>query len=130
MTKYENQIPTSMNMSLKAMLSMLRDSLKSGQERRPMSHIPIVKSEFSKTVTIDDHPQVTWFGHSAFLLEIEGARLLLIPCWVTVHRRYPGWGRSATTLICQPSQKIFRHWMPSFYLMITMIIWIIPRFGG
>lgn len=79
MTKYENQIPTSMNMSLKAMLSMLRDSLKSGQERRPLSDIPIVKSEFSKTVNADNHPQVTWFGHSAFLLEMEGTRLLFDP---------------------------------------------------
>ncbi|MGF9695956.1 MBL fold metallo-hydrolase [Paenibacillus sp. MABNR03] len=104
MKKYENQIPTSMGMNLKAMLSMLRDSLKGSQERRPVSNIPMVKSEFAQTLNPADDPQVTWFGHSAFLLELEGYRLLFDP--MLGHRPSPvswaGTKRYTTDLPIEP----------------------------
>ncbi|GGH53003.1 membrane protein [Paenibacillus silvae] len=79
MTKYENQIPTTAGMDMKSLTSILRDSLRKNVERRPSGSIPVERylqasaSEFSKL------SQVTWFGHSAFLLEIEGHRLLFDP---------------------------------------------------
>ncbi|OZQ59723.1 MBL fold metallo-hydrolase, partial [Paenibacillus taichungensis] len=79
MTKYENQIPTAAGMSFSSLVSMLRDSMRRSIERRPASSIPVEKYEPAESLNISDNPQVTWFGHSAFLLEIEGHRLLFDP---------------------------------------------------
>lgn len=79
MTKYENQIPTSAGMSFNSLISMLRDSIRGSAERRPAANMPIVKCEPAESLNASDNPQVTWFGHSAFLLEMEGRRLLFDP---------------------------------------------------
>lgn len=75
MKKYENQIPTFMNMNLKSMISMMKDSISSKSIRRPSS--PIQVENFVEGTT--SHSRVTWFGHSAFLLELEGKRLFFDP---------------------------------------------------
>lgn len=79
MTKYENQVPTSASMSFSSLVSMLKDSMRRSIERRPAGDIPVEKYEPAESLHVSDHPQVTWFGHSAFLLEIEGHRLLFDP---------------------------------------------------
>ncbi|PYE50310.1 MBL fold metallo-hydrolase [Paenibacillus barcinonensis] len=79
MTKYENQIPTSAGMSIKSLTSILRDSLRKNVERRPSGSIPVERYSHPITSEASKHPQVTWFGHSAFLLEIEAHRLLFDP---------------------------------------------------
>ncbi|SDX86903.1 MBL fold metallo-hydrolase [Paenibacillus sp. CF384] len=76
--KFVNAIETKMDMSFKAIVSMLRDQFKGSPNRQPAQAIPY------KKLTLPAQPQaegiqVTWFGHSAFLLEIEGKRLLFDP---------------------------------------------------
>lgn len=78
MTKYENQIPTTAGMSIKSLTSMLRDSMRRQVERRPLNNIPMENYQATSTIDVSDS-QVTWFGHSAFLLEMEGHRLLFDP---------------------------------------------------
>lgn len=75
MKKFENQIPTSMDMNLKSMISMMKDSVTSKTIRRPSG--PIQVENFVEGTS--SHPRVTWFGHSAFLLELEGKRLFFDP---------------------------------------------------
>ncbi len=77
MTKYENQIATPMNMGFKALISMLRDSMTGGALRRPAGVLPVeaLQPAFADPIA----SRATWFGHSAFLLEIEGRRLLFDP---------------------------------------------------
>lgn len=79
MTKYENQLPTSAGMNFKSLISILRDSMRGNVERRPAGVMPMEICEPAETFSASDNPQVTWFGHSAFLLEIEGHRLLFDP---------------------------------------------------
>ncbi|WP_366296184.1 MBL fold metallo-hydrolase [Paenibacillus sp. AN1007] len=79
MTKYENQIPTSAGMGIKSLTSILRDSMRRHAERRPSENIPMKRYQTASVLEASDQPQVTWFGHSAFLLEIEGHRLLFDP---------------------------------------------------
>ncbi|MCM3132402.1 MBL fold metallo-hydrolase [Paenibacillus polysaccharolyticus] len=79
MTKYENQIPTTAGMSIKSLTSILRDSMRRHVERRPSGNIPMEHYQIATTEGVAEHSQVTWFGHSAFLLEIEGHRLLFDP---------------------------------------------------
>ncbi|WP_227013660.1 MBL fold metallo-hydrolase [Paenibacillus psychroresistens] len=79
MKKYENQIPTDMSMSLTTIFSLLRDSLKGRAKRNPAANIDVGTFRLADTITVQHAARVTWFGHSAFLLEIEGKRLLFDP---------------------------------------------------
>jgi hypothetical protein len=79
MNKFENQIPTAMNMSLKSMIGMLRDSVTGRASRKPSDAIEVEALQAVETTMNPDISQVTWFGHSAFLLVIEGKRLLFDP---------------------------------------------------
>src|SRR4051812_19074047 len=79
MKKYINQLPTAMNMDLKSIISMLRDSVTGGANRRPSAAIHVKAFQPAAAISIFDDPRVTWFGHSAFFLEIEGKRILFDP---------------------------------------------------
>lgn len=79
MKKYENQIPTTMSTGWKSTISMLKDALKKDTERRPRTEIEVQTYKPSNALPETHAPQVTWFGHSAFLLEIEGKRLFFDP---------------------------------------------------
>ncbi|REE56426.1 L-ascorbate metabolism protein UlaG (beta-lactamase superfamily) [Paenibacillus taihuensis] len=76
--KYVNSIPTNMGMSVKSITGMLRDTVRGNPKRNPAQPIPFKRASFQAQPTAD-RPQVTWFGHSAFLLELEGRRLLFDP---------------------------------------------------
>lgn len=78
MKKYENQIPTAMNMGIKSMISMMKDSFKS-TNLRPTTPFPVEAFRAAERQATSKEARVTWFGHSAFLLEIEGKRLLFDP---------------------------------------------------
>ncbi|MDF2723399.1 MAG: hypothetical protein K0Q59_3074 [Paenibacillus sp.] len=80
MGKYENETPTSMSMNMKTVVGMLKEYMKSGTQRRPAAAaIPVVEFRATDEALRADAAQVTWFGHSAFLLELEGKRLLFDP---------------------------------------------------
>ncbi|MEO2259301.1 MBL fold metallo-hydrolase [Paenibacillus amylolyticus] len=104
MTKYENQLPTSAGMNFKSLISILRDSMRGNVERRPSGTMPMEICELAEIFSASDNPQVTWFGHSAFLLEIEGHRLLFDP--MLSNRPSPvswvGTKRYSTNLPIQP----------------------------
>ncbi|QHT58848.1 hypothetical protein GXP70_01860 [Paenibacillus lycopersici] len=76
--KYENLVPTSMGAGFRSTVSMLRDALRKDARRRPPGPIPVVPLSPSAE-TPEDGVRATWFGHSAFLLELEGKRLLFDP---------------------------------------------------
>ncbi|MBP3965979.1 MBL fold metallo-hydrolase [Paenibacillus lignilyticus] len=76
--KFVNAIETKMDMSFKAIVSMLRDQFKGSPNRQPAQAIPYKKLALPARPQAEG-VQVTWFGHSAFLLEIEGKRLLFDP---------------------------------------------------
>ena len=78
MKKFENQIPTPMNMGVKSIASMLKDAFTTAN-RRPAAAISVKSFQQDQSDTVSRPSQVTWFGHSAFYLEIEGKRLLFDP---------------------------------------------------
>lgn len=79
MQKYENRPPTPMHVSWKSMLNTIRDSLKGRANRRPDLALPVTALKEVGAAAPGDIPRVTWFGHSAVLLELEGKRLLFDP---------------------------------------------------
>ncbi|MDF2683242.1 MAG: hypothetical protein K0R47_4432 [Brevibacillus sp.] len=79
MRKYENQIPTDMRMGLTKIFSLLRDTLLTRGKLNPAADIDVEFFRLADAITVPDATRVTWFGHSAFLLEIESKRLLFDP---------------------------------------------------
>ncbi|CAM2878814.1 MBL fold metallo-hydrolase [Paenibacillus sediminis] len=76
--KFVNQITTSsMDNNFSTTLSLLKEYIKGNPNSKPHGSIPIERpgTAFHK----DDKTKITWFGHSALLLEMEGKILLLDP---------------------------------------------------
>lgn len=86
--KFVNQIPTSMSMGLRSFMSIIRDQMKRGTHRKPAK--PLVPEHLR--VTEAGQPKITWFGHSAFLLQINGKNLLFDPMFGRSPSPFPALG--------------------------------------
>lgn len=86
--KFVNQLPTAWDTSFNSMVSMLKDFVKGNPNRKPKTHIPMATfkpfpNEAGKET------KLTWFGHSAFLLEIEGKSILFDPMFGKAPTPFP-----------------------------------------
>ena len=73
--KYINQIHTDVSFKPKDIIGLMTDYFKMKTKLRPIKNLPIVLSEKNNKSL----ESITWFGHSASLLKIEGKTLLLDP---------------------------------------------------
>lgn len=89
--KYANQIPTPMGMDLKTTASLLRDFIKGNPKTKPTDVLPMGTLDASR---LQGHQEakVTWFGHSALLLELDGKTLLLDPMFGRAPSPFPRFG--------------------------------------
>ncbi|XID91288.1 MBL fold metallo-hydrolase [Paenibacillaceae bacterium WGS1546] len=76
--KFVNQIPTSMNMDLRTSLKVFADMLKGHPQGRPAAPLETEKLSVER-LNADDAPALTWFGHSAVLLRLDGKTIFLDP---------------------------------------------------
>lgn len=78
--KFINLIPSEMEIGLKDMPGLLYQQIKGDPARQPKTKFPV---EHIDSMTIVNKPdsitRITWFGHSAFLVEIAGKKILLDP---------------------------------------------------
>ncbi|WP_068621110.1 MBL fold metallo-hydrolase [Paenibacillus tuaregi] len=75
--KFINLLETSVDHGLKNTFSILRDMLKKDVGRRPAKPLKVVP--YTSSSNPPETAAVTWFGHSALLLELDGKRIFLDP---------------------------------------------------
>lgn len=83
--KYRNQIPTDVSFNPKDIIGLMTDYFKMKTKLRPVKNLPIVLSNKNN----ESLESVTWFGHSASLLKIEGKKLLLDPMFGDASSPFP-----------------------------------------
>ncbi|MFC4598292.1 MBL fold metallo-hydrolase [Cohnella hongkongensis] len=76
--KFENQIPTTMNMDFRTGMKVLVDMLKGHPERRPKGALETERLS-PERLRSSEGPAATWFGHSAVLLRLDGLTIFLDP---------------------------------------------------
>lgn len=82
--KFVNTIPTSMAMSLRDTLSVLKAFARSAPGGKPTASLAVAPIDprslrREESVAAPTEAKLTWFGHSTLLLELDGKRLLLDP---------------------------------------------------
>jgi len=76
--KFDNLIPTSMAMGPATTIAVMIDFMKGGPRRQPKETLAAEPVDMARFLN-DERPQAIWFGHSTFLLRIEGKTLLVDP---------------------------------------------------
>lgn len=93
--KFVNQIPSEMEIGIKDMPSLLFKQFKNDPDRQPSSKFDIQKIDSLEIeLKPDSITRLTWFGHSAFLLEVAGKKILLDPMFGDVPAPHPWLGKS------------------------------------
>ncbi|MGW5955137.1 MBL fold metallo-hydrolase [Bacillus mycoides] len=83
--KYMNQIPTDVSFKPQDIIGLMTDYFKMKTKLRPIKDLPIVLPNKDN----GSLESVTWFGHSASLLKIEGKKLLLDPMFGDASSPFP-----------------------------------------
>ncbi len=89
---FVNLTPTSMDMSAKTSFNLLLDFIKGVPNARPSFDIPVEKIDSLTIVKNVTRTKIVWFGHSAFLLQIDGKNILLDPMLGDVPSPHPWLG--------------------------------------
>lgn len=92
--KFVNVVPTPMDMSFSQYMSLIGKYFSGVPNQAPQNPLPVQKID---SLNIVNHPdsltRITWFGHSAFLLEIQGQNILIDPMFGNAPAPHPWLGK-------------------------------------
>ncbi|MDF2557664.1 MAG: hypothetical protein K0R71_1492 [Bacillales bacterium] len=91
MKKFENQVPTSMNMGFSSLISIVKDFKASMGLKRPKVSLEPLPLKISE-VKDNQKNTITWFGHSTTYLELDGKRILFDPIFSKWSSPFPPFG--------------------------------------
>lgn len=95
---FQNETPTSMDMGFNKFMSVLKDYIVGIPNNAPKTLLPVLPIDSLEIVNRPDSiTSLTWFGHSAFLLEIQGKNILIDPMFGDTPSPHPWLGRSRFT---------------------------------
>jgi L-ascorbate metabolism protein UlaG (beta-lactamase superfamily) len=78
--KFQNVVPTSMDMKVGDMLGVLWEMTVNGADREPKDTIPTVELDLAQWNAVPDTSfAVAWFGHSSLLIKMGGVTFLVDP---------------------------------------------------
>jgi L-ascorbate metabolism protein UlaG (beta-lactamase superfamily) len=84
-----NETPTSMEMDMSKIWSILSDYANDSAQRTPDFEIPVKPIDSLELIKDDSLSYLVWFGHSAFYLKIDGKHILLDPMLGVVPAPHP-----------------------------------------
>jgi len=87
--KFINQSPSPMDINT---FKVLREFLKNDPGRKPSKPIDVEKVDSLDIAQNPGKPKLTWFGHSAFLLEMDGKNILIDPMFGDTPAPHPWLG--------------------------------------
>lgn len=91
--EFHNLIPTNMDMDIAKAIKMLPEFFKNDPSRKPDFEIPIEKVDSLELTSLSIPTRLIWFGHSAFLLQIDGKNILIDPMLGEVPAPHPWLGK-------------------------------------
>jgi len=95
---FQNETPTSMDMGFTKFMSVLKDYIVGIPNNAPKKPLPVLPIDSLEIVNRPElTTRLTWFGHSAFLLEIQGKKILIDPMFGSTPAPHPWLGRSRFT---------------------------------
>ncbi len=95
--KFKNLLPTSMSMSAKDMMKTIAGFIAGGEDRTPKEKIHVRHPDLKLIASPNGITRFVWFGHSAFLMQIDGKNLLIDPMFGPTPAPYPWMGRKRFT---------------------------------
>lgn len=90
--KFQNLIPTNMDMDFWESVKLLPEFFKNDPTRKPDFQFPYDRVD-SLQLTKNSPSRLIWFGHSAFLLQMDGKNILLDPMFGEVPAPHPWLGK-------------------------------------
>ncbi|MHA7128795.1 MBL fold metallo-hydrolase [Algoriphagus namhaensis] len=91
--KFSNLIETEMTMSTGKAIRMLPQFFKNDPARKPDFALPTVERDSLELVSGQSKDRLIWFGHSAFLLQLDGKTILIDPMLSEVPAPHPWLGK-------------------------------------
>lgn len=91
--KFSNLMPTNMDMDFGKAMKMLPEFFKNDPSRRPDFDLPIERRDSLELVGQNHPTRLVWFGHSTFLLQMDGKNILIDPMFGEVPAPNPILGK-------------------------------------